>query len=141
MTVLTARNDGGSRFATTFAAHSAQVVTDAAEGHGGEGSSYSPIDLTLAALVNCTGTLIAIKGRSLGLDTSGVALAGDYTMGQGMIGACAIAITVPCETDDRQRQSLIRAAAHCPVRRSLHPDIKIALTFHWADGTAETVAA
>lgn len=140
MTVLTARNDGGSRFTATFSAHDTTVVTDAAAGHGGEGSSYSPIDLTLAALVNCTGTLIAIKGRSMGLDTTGMTLAGDYAMGQGMIGSVSIAAAVPCAADERQRQGLIRAAAHCPVRRSLHPDIKIELTFRWADGTVETVA-
>lgn len=141
MTVLTARNDGGSRFTATFTQHGTTVVTDAAAGHGGDGSSYSPIDLTVAALVNCTGTLIAIKARSLGLDTTGMTLAGDYAMGQGMIGSVTIAVAVPCATDDRQRQSLIRAAAHCPVRRSLHPDIQVELTFRWADGAVETVAA
>ncbi|SBW00356.1 putative Predicted redox protein [uncultured Alphaproteobacteria bacterium] len=140
MTILTARNDGGSRFTATFTNHGSTVVTDAAAGHGGEGSSYSPIDLTLAALVNCTGTLIAIKARSMGLDTTGMTLAGDYAMGQGMIGSCTIAVAVPCEADERQRQGMVRAAAHCPVRRSLHPDIKVELTIRWADGSVETVA-
>lgn len=140
MPVLTARNDGGSRFIATFPQFDATVTTDAAAGHGGDGTSFSPIDMTTAAVVNCTGTLMAIKARSMGLDVTGMTLAGSHTMGKGMIGAIEMAAAVPCETDERQRESIVRAARNCPVRKSLHPDIAVSLTVKWADGTVEAYA-
>lgn len=139
MAILTARNDGVCRFSATFTKYGKIVETDATKDHGGEDTSYSPIDLTVAALLNCTGTLMAIKARSIGLDPTGMTLSADYSMVPGRIGAIAMSAAIPCDTDDKARQGMIRAANNCPVRKSLHPDIGITLTINWADGTIETV--
>lgn len=139
MALLTARNDGVCRFSATFTDYGKTVETDASVAHGGESTSYSPVDLTIAALVNCTGTLIAIKARSLGLDTTGMSLSADYAMVPGRIGSVAMSAAIPCAPDEKGRQGIIRAAGNCPVRKSLHPDIAITLTLNWADGTIETV--
>ena len=139
MAILTARNDGVCRFSATFAKYGKTVETDATKDHGGEDTSYSPIDLTLAALVNCTGTLMAIKARAIGLDPTGMTVSGDYAMVPGRIGSVTMDATIPCAPDEKGRQGIIRAANNCPVRKSLHPDIDITLTINWADGTIETV--
>ena len=139
MAILTARNDGACRFSATFSKYGKTIETDATKDHGGEDTSYSPVDLTLAALVNCTGTLMAIKARSIGLDTTGMTLSGDYAMVPGRIGSVTISADIPCAPDEKGRQGIIRAANNCPVRKSLHPDIGITLTLNWSDGTSQTV--
>lgn len=141
MPCMTARNDGGSRFSVTHGATGVTILTDAPAGHGGDGVSFSPIDLCVAALLNCTGTLIAIKAKALGLDTAGMTMSADYTMADAprRIATTTMTANIPCAADERQRQSMIRAAATCPVRNSLMPEWKITLVLHWADGTTETV--
>ena len=141
MPVLTARNDGGSRFSVTHSATGVGILTDAPAGHGGDGVSFSPIDLCVASLLNCTGTLIAIKAKALGLDTTGMTMSADYTMADAprRIASTTMTVNVPCAADPRQRQSMVRAAATCPVRNSLKSEWKIVLIMHWSDGSTETV--
>ncbi len=141
MPCLTARNEGASRFSVTHSASGIGILTDAPAGHGGDGVSFSPIDLCVAALLNCTGTLMAVKAKALGLDTTGMTMSADYTMADAprRIVATTMTANVPFAADERQRQSIIRAAATCPVRNSLMAEWKITLVLNWADGTSQTV--
>jgi hypothetical protein len=47
------------------------------------------------------------------------------------IGEFKVDIYLPMAADHPQRAGLEKAALTCPVRQSLHPDVKIPSTFHW----------
>jgi uncharacterized OsmC-like protein len=32
---------------------------------------------------------------------------------------------------EEQKEQLVRIARNCPVEKSLHPDIKVEVNFHW----------
>src|SRR5260370_12417455 len=46
------------------------------------------------------------------------------------IGELKVDIYLPVAADHPQRTGLERAALTCPVHQSLHPDVKIPVTFH-----------
>jgi len=142
MSRITARNTGGNSFSVRHDASGATLVSDPPAGHGGEGTSFSPVDLAVSALLTCTGTMIAVKAAALKLDATGMTLSADYRMADAprRIAACEMRIDLPCPADARQKRSLMLAAAACPVRNSLHPDMAVSITFGWADGTADTAA-
>jgi len=142
MSSLTARNTGGCRFSVTHTLSEACLVSDPPAGHGGEGASFSPVDLCVSALLTCTGTMIAVKAASLGIDVTGMALSADYAMADAprRIAACDLRVEIPCPADARQKRSLMLAAAACPVRNSLRPDTAVSVTFAWADGSTDLKA-
>jgi putative redox protein len=43
-------------------------------------------------------------------------------------------VTMPTALDAQTRERVERAARHCPVDESIHPDIEVPITFHWPDG-------
>ena len=49
------------------------------------------------------------------------------------IGALTATISVPAGrvTEARDRTLLERAADTCPVRQSLHPDVRVTMVFEW----------
>src|SRR5918993_84639 len=47
--------------------------------------------------------------------------------------ALGVEIAVPSELGDEDRKRLESAAMHCPVHRSLHPDVQIPVTFRWGE--------
>jgi putative redox protein len=49
------------------------------------------------------------------------------------IGRLEVEFTVPTPTTEIQRQKLIKAAETCPVHKSLHPDVEVAVNFHWSE--------
>ncbi|MGE4527239.1 MAG: OsmC family protein [Rhodospirillaceae bacterium] len=142
MAMLTARNTEAHWFVITHEDSQKTVMTDPPIGHGGEGASFPPVDLAVAALLSCTGTVIMIKAASLHLDTYGMSMSADYTMAEAptRIAACDMRIAIPGHPDARQKRSLMLATKACPVRNSLHPDIAISITFAWADGTTDIMA-
>jgi putative redox protein len=42
-------------------------------------------------------------------------------------------VTMPVSLDASTRARLERAARHCPVDESIHPDIDVPITFHWPE--------
>lgn len=142
MSSITACNTGGCRFSVTHTASNSTLVSDPPAGHGGEGTSFSPVDLAVSALLTCTGSVIAVKAGSLKLDVTGMKLSAEYTMADAprRIAACDIRVEVPGPADARQKRSLMLAASACPVRNSLRPDTVISVTFAWADGSTDVKA-
>ena len=47
------------------------------------------------------------------------------------IGKLEVTITVPLPPDHPDRSALENAALTCPVKKSLHPDIDIPITWNW----------
>jgi putative redox protein len=115
-----------------------RLVTDAPVDNGGKGEAFSPTDLTATGLGTCVVTIMGIAARRHGWDLSGtrVRVVKEMTsVPMRRIGALTVAISVPPGRvpDPADRLLLERAADTCPVRQSLHPDVKVTLAFEWGD--------
>lgn len=113
---------------------SAVLSTDAPLDNHGRGESFSPTDLCATALASCMATVMAIKATSMNINLAGMKLKVDKIMSTDSprrIAQLPVEIWLPVPLEEPQQESLKRAALHCPVHQSLHPDIEKPITFHW----------
>jgi len=111
-----------------------KFTTDAPLDNGGKASSFSPTDLVGAALGSCMATVMGIFAQRHSIPLEGTKIEVAKTMVQQpirRIGEFKVDIYLPVAADHPQRAGLERAALTCPVHQSLHPDVKIPVTFHW----------
>lgn len=80
-------------------------------------------------------TLMGIAARTQGVDIVGTRLSITKVMSADprRIGEIIIDIRFPGEMAPKARTVLERAAATCPVARSLHPDCKQTVRFHYGE--------
>lgn len=110
------------------------IETDAPVDNQGKGEAFSPTDLLAAALASCIATVIAIYAERQQLEVSGMRVEIDKTMQtqpSRRIGTLAVAVWMPQQLLEQQRQAIEKVARTCPVHQSLHPDIDISIAFHW----------
>ena len=113
-----------------------QLTTDAPVDNHGKGESFSPTDLVATALGACSLTIMGIVAQRTGLEIEGATahvIKEMATQPVRRIGALKVTITIPAEkavkltADDRKK--LQEGALHCPVHKSLHPDISAPIEF------------
>jgi putative redox protein len=114
------------------------LATDAPTDNGGRGSAFSPTDLVATALGTCVITTMALVAERHGWDLSGTRVHVTkemVTQPTRRIGALPVRITVPAERaaalSEADRDKLERAAHHCPVHQSLHPDVRAPIEFSY----------
>jgi putative redox protein len=113
-----------------------RLVTDAPVDNGGKGEAFSPTDLAATALGTCLVTIMGIIARRHGWDLTGTrvrVLKEMTSVPIRRIGALTATISIPAGrvTDPADRVLLERGAETCPVRQSLHPDVKVTMVFEW----------
>lgn len=119
-----------------------RLVTDAPVDNGGKGEAFSPTDLAATALGTCLMTIIGLVAQRRGWDLTGtrVRVVKEMTaVPLRRIGALTVTISVPPGRveSESDRALLERAADTCPVRQSLHPDVKVSMVFDYGEqGTA-----
>ena len=132
--------EGQLRSRATHGPSKAQITTDAPVDNHGRGESFSPTDLVATALGTCMVTIMGIVAERNKLDITGTTVHVEKEMIQEpvrRIGALRVTIKVPGEKgaklspDDRKK--LESGALHCPVHKSLHPDIQTPITFLYGD--------
>lgn len=114
-----------------------KLGTDAPLDNGGKASSFSPTDLVGAALGSCMATIMGIFAQRHEIPLEGTKIEVFKTMVQQpirRIGELKVDIYMPVSADHPQRTGLEQAALTCPVHQSLHPDVKVPVTFHWSAG-------
>jgi putative redox protein len=128
--------EGSLRCAATHGPSQVRLVTDAPVDNHGQGASFSPTDLVATALGTCTLTLMGIVAQRNNLDLAGTRAKVIKEMVQQpvrRIGALRVTITVPAEKaaalSPADRAKLEQAALHCPVHKSLHPEIEAPIQF------------
>jgi putative redox protein len=114
------------------------ITTDAPVDNGGTGSAFSPTDLVGAALAACMATIMGLYAKRTGLDIDGARLRVAKEMTQTpprRIAKFRVIVTLPQGKafTAEQRAELENAAALCPVKRSLHPDVHIEMEFVYPD--------
>jgi putative redox protein len=113
-----------------------ELVTDAPTDNGGQGESFSPTDLVATALGNCVMTIIALVSERHGLDLRGMRVEVTKEMRSHptrRIASLATIVAIPdvAVPHHEDRERLERAARHCPVHASLHPEIAAPITFRY----------
>jgi putative redox protein len=130
--------EGGLRCAAEHGPSGQIVATDAPVDNGGRGAAFSPTDLMGVALGTCMVTIMGIYAKKAGLDIDGtrVHVVKDMTaVPVRRIGKITVVVTLPAgrSFSPEQREELERAAALCPVKQSLHPDVQVAMEFVYPD--------
>ncbi|MCC8018866.1 MAG: OsmC family protein [Rikenellaceae bacterium] len=124
---------GGLRTEATHIQSGNRITTDAPTDNNGRGEFFSPTDMVAAALGSCMLTIMDLAAQRLGVDISGTRLEIQKVMASDPRRICEIAIDfrMPATYDDKTRRILENAAHTCPVSKSLHPDLKQTIRFHY----------
>ena len=110
-----------------------KVITDAPTDNNGKGEYISPTDMVAAALGSCMMTLMAIAARRLEIELKGTRIEIQKVMAADprRIAEISLDFYFPCEYSEKDRKILERAAETCPVGKSLHPDLKQVVNYHY----------
>ena len=109
------------------------IITDAPVDNQGKGEAFSPTDLVASALGSCMLTIMGITARTQGINIDGAHATVKKVMGEDprRISEIHIALTFKEPVSEKHQKILERAAYHCPVSKSLHPDLKEVVTFNY----------
>lgn len=126
---------GALRCEATHLQSSTLIETDAPSDNKGKGEKFSPSDLLAAALGTCIITTIGIKTETWEVNLTHTRLevtkiiSGDPRR----VGEIKVDIYLPATVhlDEQQKRLLEKIAETCPVAKSLHPDLKQTVLFHW----------
>jgi putative redox protein len=112
------------------------IETDAPTDNQGKGERFSPTDLMASSLGSCMITTMAIRAADMQLNFEGTRIEIEKIMSNDAPRRVAgikadLYFTGNFSATDDQKEQLIRIARNCPVEKSLHPDIKLDVNFHW----------
>ncbi|MDR6968443.1 putative OsmC-like protein [Flavobacterium arsenatis] len=110
-----------------------EILSDAPTDNHGRGEAFSPTDLLANALGSCMVSIMAIKSKDLNVDLEGSTVEVTKIMQAEprKIAKIVIVMNMSVPADEKTRTILERAAMHCPVLLSLHPDIEKEVSFNW----------
>jgi putative redox protein len=112
--------------------------TDAPTDNGGRGEAFSPTDLVATALGACLTTVMGLVAKREGLDLDGTRVRVVKEMTSDpvrRIGALTATVTFPAgrRFSEENRARLERTANTCPVKQSLHPDVRVEIRFEFPE--------
>jgi uncharacterized OsmC-like protein len=111
------------------------IETDAPTDNKGKGERFSPTDLIATGLGACMITTMGIKAESMQitLDGAKVEITKVMVADPRRIGKIIAHVTMPAglNADEKTKEILERVARTCPVERSLHPELELAISFQW----------
>lgn len=110
-----------------------KIATDAPKDNQGKGESFSPTDLVGAALASCVLTTMAIVAKRDNIPLEGGSAEIEKHMADKprRIESLVLRVTLSAKLTPEQRKKMEETAKHCPVHRSLHPEMKIPMTFNY----------
>ena len=113
------------------------IETDAPIDNRGKGESFSPTDLLATSLGVCYLTTMGIAAEDRGIDLKGATCRVEKHMSTDSLRRVVrlvAEITFPAGIPLDKRGILEAVALHCPVSKSIHPDIDVDLKLHFPDG-------
>jgi uncharacterized OsmC-like protein len=111
-----------------------EILTDAPLDNNGKAEFFSPTDLVASALASCMLTVMGILGRREGFSIDGAQAKITKIMGDSprRIAEIIISLDFPANNyTDKEKAYIETAAKSCPVAKSLHPDLKQTIIFHY----------
>ena len=100
------------------------VVADEPKENGGGDTGPSPQELLAASLASCTAITIEMYAKRKGWEIGDVAVDVNYEPAQrGSPTKFRMAVSLPKELPEDQRERLMQIAAKCPVHRTLEGEV------------------
>jgi putative redox protein len=100
------------------------VVADEPEDHGGDDAGPSPQELLAASLASCTAITIVMYADRKGWDIGEISVDVDYEPAQrGSPTRFKMAVNLPKELPEEQRDRLMQIGCKCPVHRVLEGEV------------------
>lgn len=125
---------GGLRTSSVHLKSGKIIITDAPPDNNGKGEAFSPTDLLSTSLGCCMLTIMGIvaERHALNIDGTTVDITKIMEANPRRVGEIVVEMTLPKNNfTDKDKQLLENAAMTCPVAKSLHPDLKQTVIFHW----------
>ena len=130
--------EGGLHCAAIHGPSRQSLTTDAPVDNGGKGAAFSPTDLVATAMGTCMLTVMGLVAQRNNLNIEGLQVQVTKEMTADpvrRIGSLKTRLVFPrgkplSATD---RAKLEAAAKACPVKQSLHPDVKTPMEFVYPD--------
>jgi len=113
------------------------IETDAPTDNRGKGESFSPTDLLATSLGVCYLTTMGVAAEDRGIDLKGATCRVEKHMSSDSprrVVRLVAEINFPAGIPFDKRGILEAVALHCPVSKSIHPDIDVDLKLHFPDG-------
>ena len=132
MVRMTATYTGGLHCKVRHEPSESILETDAPKDNMGLGERFSPTDLMAAALASCILTTMGIVAQRDQVSLEGAQADVEKEMATSptrKVGALRVTVTLPAHISPDYRRKLEHAAHHCPVHKSLHPDIDAPIIF------------
>ena len=126
---------GQLRCECTHLQSSTVIETDAPTDNRGKGERFSPTDTLCVALATCMVTTMALKATDMNINLSATTIAVTKHMlsDPRRIGKIDVILNFPTalQLTEKDRLILQRTGDHCPVAKSLHPDLNVNIEYHW----------
>jgi uncharacterized OsmC-like protein len=126
---------GDLRTLATHLQSGSVIETDAPTDNQGKGERFSPTDLIGTSLAACMLTTMAIRAKDLELKLKGATCHTEKIMSAAprRISILKIRFSWPESVDFtvEEQERLESIAWTCPVKESIHPDIKLEVDFNW----------
>lgn len=130
---------GDLRTEITHVASGSKIITDAPVDNHGKGESISPTDMVAAALGSCMLTLMDISARRLEIDIKGTRVEIEKIMATDpprRIAEIKLDFYFPGDYSERCKKILEGAAATCPVGKSLSPELRQVVNYHYNEAAS-----
>lgn len=126
-------SESGFKMKLTHGPSGVTMLTDAPKDNGGEASSFSPTDLLAVSLATCMTTTMALvaKRENVAWGATHATVEKRMNPSPRRVGEVVVELTMPKELPADKRAYFEGVAQGCPVGRSLHPDVKVSLTFKY----------
>lgn len=134
MVEITGIYEGEKHCQLTHGPSKNSIFTDAPKDNNGRGEAFSPTDLLAASLGSCMMTVMGIYADNHGIDLTGSSfkVVKEMQASPRKVSTLTIEIKMPEALSTKDREILERIADTCPVKLSLHPDLKIPLSFDYS---------
>ena len=121
------------RTTATHVSSGSKIITDAPLDNKGKGEKFSPTDLFATALGSCMLTIMGITAQTHGINIDDTEVTVKKIMGVNprRVSCIKIIINIYNDISEKDRKLLIKAAHHCPVSKSINPDIEEDVTFNF----------
>ncbi len=129
----TIQYQGNLRCNATHLQSGSMIETDAPTDNRGKGERFSPTDTVCSALATCMATTMAIKATDMNIELKGLSIDVKKHMATDPRRISKIDVKVKFPDDlvleEKDKIILQRIGDNCPVVKSLHPDIELAISY------------
>jgi putative redox protein len=124
MRAIARRSNGTLKHEIEFNTRGHNIVADEPEDVGGTDEGPNPQELLAASLASCSAITMEMYAQRKGWDIGDVVVDVDYEPAQrGSPTKFQIAVKLPKELPEDQRERLMQIVAKCPVHRTLEGEV------------------